>query len=141
MPFLAEANQVEDLVGLFKSRAGLQPSVGPAEQRAHGGVLSDGHGRERAHDLEGAPDTQAGDPVGRHDADRLFLPADVARVRTSESADAVEEGRLAGAVGPDDAEYLAGFDRKGHAGQGLDAAEALADVTDRQQAHALVSRN
>src|SRR5439155_14556684 len=141
MPLLTEPHQVEDLVGLFKSRAGLQSSVGPTEQRAHGGVFADGHRGERSHDLEGAPDTQAGDPVRRHAADRLLLPADVAGVGTSESADAVEEGRLASAVGPDDAQHLAGLDRKGHAGQGLDAAEALADLADRQQAHALVSRN
>src|SRR5438270_7935565 len=141
VPLLAEPHQVENLVRLGESCGRLQSPVRPAEQRTHCGVFANGHGGEGPDDLERAADTQAGDPVRRHAPDRRFLPPDVASIWTRQPADAVEQGRLARAVGPDDAQHLARLNGKGHAGQSIDAAEPLADLVDREQAHALVSRS
>ena len=66
--------------------------------------------------------------------DRLALEQHVAAVRRVEAAQAVEEGRLAGAVGADQAGDLAGKDIEGYAIERHDAAEANRDVADAQQA-------
>src|SRR5207248_10437496 len=75
------------------------------------------------------------DPVGSQASDRGGLPANVAGVRAIEPADAVEQGGLAGAVRSDDAQDITLLDLEGDAGEGVDAAETLAEVAHREQAH------
>ena len=67
---------------------------------------------------------------------RSILPADVAPVRPEEPADAVEQGGLARAVGPDDAQDVAILDSEADALQRLHAAEPFAQVVHGEQAHA-----
>src|SRR5258708_33683395 len=81
--------------------------MGAAEHRSDGGVLSYGHGTERPDDLEGAADAKPRHPVWRLARDRAALPADVATVQPVHPADAVEQRRLARAVGADDPDDLA----------------------------------
>src|SRR2546430_9402976 len=135
MAFLAQPDDVEHGVGFVQRGARLQSSAGPAEERAHRGVLANRHRGERPHDLEGAPDPQPRDPVGSQAADRGILPADLAGVRAIEPADAVEQGGLAGAVRSDDAQDITLLDLEGDAGEGVDATETLAEVAYGEQAH------
>src|SRR5260221_14064421 len=103
-----------------------------AEQRADGRILPYGHRAERPHDLEGAADAKPGDPVRRHPGDRRTLPPDVAAVEAVDAADAVEERRLAGAVGAGDADDPPPGDLEGHAVDGGDASETLGDTKQLQ---------
>ena len=83
--------------------------------------------------LEGASDADFGDPVRRALQDAPALHQNVAGARLVEPAQAIEEGGLAGAVRPDQAEDLALMHVKGHAVQRDDAAEHDADVANREQ--------
>src|SRR5438270_7563814 len=141
MPLLGKPDPSEHLVGLAQGGGRLQPGVGPAEKRPHRGVLADRHGGEWPDDLEGPSDPEPGDSVGSQAVDRVGPPADLARVRPVEPADAIEQSGFTGSVRPNDAKDIALLDGEADAGQRVDAAEALADVADRQQAHALVSRS
>ena len=69
---------------------------------------------------------------GRTRAQRAPAPRDVAVVGAHEAADDVEERRLAGAVGPDDADDLAGRDRQRDLLEGRQPAEADRDRVDAQ---------
>ncbi len=83
------------------------------------------HGAEQAEILEGAADAERGDAVARRLEQRAPLEADRAAVEAIEPGQAVEQRRLAGAVGPDQAEDLAGRDVERDAVERDDAAEAL----------------
>jgi len=61
-------------------------------------------------------------------------------VRFDEPADHVEERRLAGSVGADDADHGAGLDVEADAIEGHEAAEADTDVADSEAAHGWASR-
>src|SRR5262249_16648443 len=78
-----------------------------AVNRRHRDVLERGKVRERAHDLVGAYDAGAHDPVRRPAAHPLALEKHLARGRRQRRRDDAEQGGLAGAVGADDAEDLA----------------------------------
>ena len=78
--------------------------------------------------LEGAGYAQFGNAVAGQGADVLALQVDAALIRVIDAADDIEEGGLAGAIGADDAEDLAGFHREADAGQRLDAAESEGQV-------------
>jgi len=73
--------------------------------------------------LEGAGDPKPGMPVGRAPGDVLAAQADPAAVGFQEAADDIEEGRLAGSIGADQAEPLSFEDVERNPGQGLQAAE------------------
>jgi hypothetical protein len=77
-------------------------------------VVEHRHVREEGDVLEGAGDAQLGGLVGLHPHDRLALPADVALLGPVHLVDAVEDRRLAGAVGADDREQLALVDVERH---------------------------
>jgi hypothetical protein len=95
-----------------------------AGQGAHAHVLEHGHARERPRDLERPGEPEAADGVGREAHDRAAVEADIAAVRGQEPGEQVEDRRLAGAVGADEAEHLAQRDREVEPGDGSEAAEA-----------------
>jgi hypothetical protein len=74
-----------------------------------------------------------GDPVWRTRQDALAFHQDVAGARLIESGEAIEQRRLAGAVGPDQPEDFALVHVERHAIQRDDAAEHDADVANRKQ--------
>src|SRR4029453_5751582 len=75
---------------------------------------------------------EAGNAVGRETGDRLLLEGDLAGGRREIARHQVEQGRLAGAVGADDAGDRARLDGEGDVGDGEQAAEALAQRLDTQ---------
>jgi len=70
------------------------------------------------------PRLYAGGVGGRRDA----VDRDVARARQQASAHDPDQGGLAGAVGTQQAEALAGFDVQGHSGEGQMVAEAACEA-------------
>ena len=107
-----------------------------AGQRADHDVLGHGEIGEGLELLEGARDAAAGDAVGPQAGDLAAVEEDAAGVGRLEAGDQVEQRRLAGAVGADDAEDLALVDIEGDVGVGGEAAEALGHAFDvEQQAH------
>ena len=76
---------------------------------------------------------------GRKRRDVAAVEQDRARGRREEAADQIEERRLAGAVGADHGAQLARLDGERDVVDGDQAAEALRDVVDLEQAHALAA--
>ena len=101
----------------------------PADEQ----VLEHGRVLEQLDVLERAGDAEAGDLVRRAPAEVDAVELDRSRRRRVEPADEVEDRRLAGAVRADQREHLAARDVEGHAVDGADAAEADAEVLDREQ--------
>ena len=96
-------------------------------------IVLDAERRKRPHQLEGAPDAAAR-RCGRGRAlDALAGKRDRALIGRDLAGDHVEQGGLAGAVGADDGEELAGPDAEAHGVERLQAAKALAHRIDRQQ--------
>ena len=125
-PTVARALQVQEVQDLLGAAA--VPHLLPApERRAQRGVeepgavvqvaaqqhvVQYGARAEKFDVLEGAGDTPSGDGIGFQPDDRPAVEADRPRVRMVEAADAVEEGGLARAVGPDEGDKRAGADRE-----------------------------
>ena len=80
-----------------------------------------------------AGDTVAGDAVRRLAGDVLSLECDAAAIGRIDAVDAIEHGRLAGAVGADEAKDLAVVHGEVQAAHGLHAAKALADADNFEQ--------
>src|SRR5712692_2836078 len=122
-----EADQRQHII---RQREGLldpSPRVRAPEQRSDPHVLTRGHRAERLDDLERAADPKPGDPVRRHAGDRRAVQLDVAAVEVINAADAVQQRRLAGAVGADDAHDVAFGDLEVHSVHRGHAAESLGD--------------
>ncbi|OIQ70080.1 hypothetical protein GALL_483130 [mine drainage metagenome] len=83
--------------------------------------------------LEGAADADFRDPVRWPPQDTLALQLNIARARLVESAQAVEERGLAGAVGSDQTKDLTLTHVERYAVQRNDAPEHDADVANRKQ--------
>jgi hypothetical protein len=111
------------------------PDVARARKRADHDVLRDRHALEGAQLLEGAGDAPAADAVGRKPGEPRPVELDFALVGRVEPADALEQRRLAGAVGPDDADELARRHVERDAPVGGDAAEALGEAAHAEEAH------
>src|ERR1022692_5331204 len=77
--------------------------------------------------LERTPDAEPGAPVGGETIDGLAVESHAAPVGTQLTAQAVEQRRLAGAIGPHEAEDLTRLHRHGDVVQRLNTAEALGD--------------
>src|ERR687895_634442 len=88
-------------------------------------VLEHRHAGEDAAQLEAAPDPGPGDPVGRLAGDVLAAVAGPPGVRPDHARDAVEERRLAGAVGADQRVHLAVLEAHRGAVERGDATEGL----------------
>ncbi|MDN5861694.1 MAG: hypothetical protein L0H84_24095, partial [Pseudonocardia sp.] len=83
---------------------GHPPHVAGAVEHTDGDVLPHRHAAERPDDLEGPRDPGMRDRPGLRAGEVLALDEDPARGRLDVAGDQVDEGALAGAVGPDDAE-------------------------------------
>src|SRR4051812_37229776 len=81
-------------------------------------VLAHAHAAEQAHVLKGSCDTGQRDLKWLLSKQRLALKANVPSFRSIVSGDAVEEGGLARAIGPDQTEDLLLFDLEAHASDG-----------------------
>src|SRR4029450_5905854 len=92
-------------------------------------IVEHRHGSEERQVLEGAPDTEPRYVVGLGREEVAILEGDGAAGRLVEPAQAIEEGGLAGPVGPDEADDLARLDVEGHIVQRDDAAETHAELT------------
>ena len=89
--------------------------------------------RKQRQVLEGAGDADLGDAMRRPAEQRAAFEPDVAAGRRVEPAQAVEEGRLAGAVGSDQPEDLALVEVERDAVERDDAAKAHHDLADFEQ--------
>src|SRR5205823_1184421 len=96
-------------------------------------VLEHGQAGEELEVLERAGQAQPGPAVGREGQEVVRLEVDRAGVGLEHTAHTVEERGLAGAVGSDQADDLAGVDPQGDAVEGGDAAEVDGDVLDFEE--------
>src|SRR5262249_11229205 len=92
--------------------------------------------REDLRDLEGAGDAECHPLFGRKRGDVPSFERDLAFARRKQSADEVEESRLAGAVRTDDRAELALLYGERYVAHRHEAPEALARVTDFEDVHA-----
>src|SRR6185437_10418822 len=91
-------------------------------------VFEDRHVLERRRHLEGAPDAEARMRFRRESRHVGAIKHDTAGRRLEIARDAVEEGRLAGAVRADQADDLAGLDCEVGVLERHEAAESAADA-------------
>ncbi len=104
-----------------------------AQEGADHDVLEDGHVLEGCGHLEGAADAEPRMRFGGRVGDVDAVEDDAPFARPQIAGDAVEEGRLAGAVGADEADDLARFDMQIGAGDRLEAAEGFRDLLGAKQ--------
>src|SRR5205814_3091247 len=93
---------------------------------------------EEPHQLERASDAARGDRVGAPYRQGLPLEENAAPRRLDRACDHVEDGRLPGAVGPDERLDLPSLDGEVHGPNSREAAELLAEplnVEERARAH------
>jgi hypothetical protein len=114
----------------------VEEAGGAAAVAADLDIVEHRHAVEQRHVLEGATDADLRDAVARAPQDRLAFEQDVTAVWRVEPAEAVEERRLAGAVGTDQAGDLAGKNVERHAIESHDAAEADRDIAHAEQRRA-----
>ena len=119
--------QSADADAVLGRRAGLC-RVRVVQEGAHQHVVVHGHLLEGTDDLEGSHGAQARDLVGWKPRDLPAVEEDPPRGDRVEAGDAVEERRLAGAVGPDEAHDGPGLDGEAHAVVGDELPEFLGDV-------------
>src|SRR5262245_12728328 len=115
-----------------------KPSIGWADQaREHVApvllarqdqIVAHAQLREDLKELKGAADAQPIEVAGTQSRHRTAVEMHITRARPQLSEDAVEQRRLATAVGTDDAEYLAFVDLERHPVDRDNAAEALLEV-------------
>src|SRR5262249_20820755 len=111
----------------------LAPAGG--EGRGDDQVFEHGHAAERLWNLERARHAGAAAPLGRQMRNVRSGEADAAGCARDRSIDDVEQGGLAGAVRPDDAERLAFFEREIDSISYHHGAEAFADALEREDGH------
>src|SRR5579875_2294256 len=98
----------------------------------HEDVLQHGEGAEDARELKGPRDPPRRPLLRRHPLDRLSPEPHDAAVGGDLAADEVEEGGLAGPVGPDQAADLARVEGEADVAHGRDAAEGLGHTFHRE---------
>ena len=97
-------------------------------------VVEDGERRKQSRVLKGSGDSDLGDLIGAKAGDVTVLEDDASPfVGTQHASQDIEERRLAGAVGPDDAGDEAFFELKVEPLDGRDALEVLGDVVGTEQ--------
>ena len=109
-------------------RAGM-----PAQMGADRDVLQHGHVGHQLDVLEGSGDAELDDLLRRRVVDLVAEHGDRAAGRCQHAGDQVEGRALAGAVGADQGDDLAGLDVERDVVDGDDAAELLARLVDVQQ--------
>src|SRR5690606_24852378 len=99
--------------------------------------------RDEVHLLEGAGDSTRDDPVWGHAGHIRGAQPDRPPARPVEPGDAVDQRRLAGAVGPHQSDQLALLERGAELVQRDQPAEGQRDILDREsrRAHPPTSRN
>src|SRR4029453_10501174 len=131
----AEADAVEQRVGF--GAGGDAPGIAATEGQAGQDVVAATERRERPHELEGPGHAQPGDTMSRLAGDGMAAKGDGARVRPQHARQQVEHGRLARAVGSQQAHDLARRDREAQRIDGQKPAEAATQPGDlEQRAHA-----
>src|SRR5690606_32173877 len=90
---------------------------------------------EQLEPLEGAADAEPGPPVRRQAGDVMPVERHATPVGVEVAGEAVEQRRLARAVGPDQPDELARLDGQRHCIEGADAGEALRDGVGLEQGH------
>src|SRR5216117_2081533 len=142
-----EPEVVEDLVGAVAEGRLVLARHASIEKEADGGrppaqvvgdddVLQGAHLLEDRRLLERADHPLAGHQVGGETCDVLALEDHAAGRPREERGDQLEEGALAGAVRPDDAEHLALVRLERHVVDRHEAAEPLRQVSDLHDDHA-----
>src|SRR6058998_802112 len=153
VPHPREPEVVEDLVGavaegrlVLARRAGIEEEADggrpPAQVVGNDDVLQGAHLLEDRRLLERADHPLAGHQVGGETRDVLALEDHAAGRPREERGDQLEEGALAGAVRPDDAEHLALVRLERHVVDRHEAAEPLRQVAhlhDGQAVSAFIS--
>ena len=119
-------------IELGRRQRGARPRIDGVEQR-HAQVFRDRQGRERARQLEAARHAAARALVGEQPVHHLAVEAHRAGLVGERAADAIDQGRLAGAVGTDQADALAGGDGKIDAVERDEAAETFAQTRNFEQ--------
>jgi hypothetical protein len=108
-----------------------------AEGEASQDIVAASERGERAHELEGAGHAQPRDAMGGLAGDGMAAKGDRAGVRPQHTRQEVEHGRLARAVGSQEADDLTRRDREAERIDGQKPAEAAAEAGDlEQRAHA-----
>src|SRR6267142_2703595 len=106
---------------------------GGADQRADDDVVDDSHGLEALDDLERARDAALATLRRRQRGDVLAVEPDRSLRRRQHARDQIEQRRLAGAIGANQANDLAAPDRYRDVAVGDQPAEALPDAFGFQQ--------
>ena len=127
----AQAHELDDLVHGHRPRC-LAATHAPVAQaavsaRAHQDVLKHRHFHEQLGLLEGTHQAVPRDAVQGPARDVGAVVDDAPGARRQDAADDVEEGGLAGAVGPDQTENLTWLDGEVDAAERRKAAEVLAN--------------
>src|ERR1700739_1264751 len=123
---------------LFRAVDPGPQAVSASHFRGNADVFEDGEFRKDFGNLE-RPGHAAGDALMRcKSGDMAAIEVDGAGSRWEESADQVEEGRLARAIRPDDRTQLSLRHVKRHVPYSHKVAEALGDVLDFEHVHALL---
>src|SRR5437879_4914821 len=128
-----EPDDIEGRAGLV--RRSLDAGDTAAEERGDGDVVETGEAAEGLRDLERAADAEPRDAVGRQPGEVTAVEADGPRVGRVDARDRVDQGALAGAVGPDEPDDLARRDLEVHVAQRLEPAEVLGEAPHLEQAH------
>ena len=105
----------------------------PGKQSAGGDVVEDAHARKRLHHLKGAADAKPGDAKRGQAIDAFACKRDLARIGRLHPGDDIDQGGLAGAVGPDQSNDLARHKGEAHAVERHKPTETFADARERQQ--------
>src|SRR5262249_53121192 len=126
------------LFGAHAWRAGQhRPEPGGAAQMQAGAhVVEDAQRREHARSLKRADDAAARDVAWPAPAERRAVPGDTATCRSQITRDRIERGRLAGAVGADEAGDRTALHTKGDSGQSGHAAELDPKIFNAQHVRA-----
>src|SRR5881628_3518814 len=95
-------------------RRSLDAGDTAAEERGDGDVVETGEAAEGLRDLERAADAEPRDAVRRQPGEVTAVEANGPRVGRADARDRVDQGALAGAVGPDEPDDLARRDLEVH---------------------------
>src|SRR6185437_8876083 len=133
---LGEADELQQLVAarveLTRRQMRAAARIDGVEQR-DADVLGDAEAAERPRQLEAPRHAEAGALMRREAVHRPAIEADAAAVVAQRAAQAVDQRALARAVGPDEADALAGADGKPDPIERGEAAEMFAEILDLEE--------
>ncbi len=118
-----------------EAKGGAKGAVGLVAVEAGQHVLEHGLLAKELDVLEGPPDAEPADHIRLEPGDVMAVEQDTPGGRLHHAGNGVDEGRLAGAVGADQAADLAGLDVERQLGDGGDTTEADRHASELEQAH------